>query len=282
MGLKLGIIAGEGQLPANVAQSALDQGYEIYILRLGGLADESVLSAYPGRTLNLGQVGGAMQALRAENCHAVVFAGYVTRPDFATIQFDAEGQALLPRIVAAAGQGDDAALGVFIAAFQENGFKVLGAHDIYQDLLCPEGLLTRTAPDKVAKADLEKAFRIAGVIGREDIGQGCIVRDGVVIAVEAQEGTDAMLLRAGRIDTAYRKESQSHKGVLVKRAKPGQERRVDLPTIGVRTIENAAAAGIAGIGLEAGSCLIIDKDATIKAADAAGVFLIGVALEDGE
>jgi len=242
MSLKLGIIAGEGQLPASVARSALVKGYEIYVLRIEGLADEVGLCFFPGCAWNLGQIGGAMKILRDENCESVVFAGYVTRPDFTKIKFDKEGQALLPKIAAAAKEGDDAALGVFVSAFQDNGFKVLGAHDIYQDLLCPEGNMTKAGPDTGARADLEKAFHIAGVIVREGIGQG----------------------------------------VLVKRAKPGQERRVDLPTIGVRTIEAAAAAGLAGIGLEAGASLIIDREATIRAADEAGVFLIGMALDEVE
>lgn len=280
MGLKLGIIAGEGSLPASVAQSAIAQGHDIYVLGIDGLADTGALAGFDGETINLGQVGGAMQALRAASCEAVTFAGYITRPDFATITFDAEGAALLPEIVAAAGRGDDAAIGVFVEAFQAAGFKVLGAEEIYQDILCPEGVLTASKPNARERTDITKAFYIAGVIGREDIGQGCIVADGVVVAVEAQEGTDAMLARAADIDVRYRADGPARIGVLVKRAKPEQDRRVDLPVIGLRTVELAAKAGLAGIALEAGGSLIIDKDAVIEAADAAGLFLIGQKLNE--
>jgi len=255
---RLGIIAGEGELPLSIVKSALSQGYDIYVLRIETLAGAG-LSVYPGMDINLGHIGGAMNALRAADCKAVVFAGYITRPDFAAIRFDEEGQKLFPRIAAAAQQGDDAAMRVFISAFQEAGFKVLGAADIYPDLLCPEGEMTQIRPDERGQADLNKAFYIAGLIGREDIGQGCIVSDGVVIAVEAQEGTDAMIKRAGSLDLAYRQDTGARKGVLVKRAKPGQ-----------------------GIGLEAGASLIIDRQATIDAADAAGLFLLGAVLEDIE
>lgn len=276
---RLGIIAGKGQLPISIAQSARKQGYQIYVIGIEGLADKA-LAAYPGMAVNLGHIGGAINALRAANCEAVVFAGYITRPDFTTIRFDETGQNLFPRIAAAAGQGDDAAMSVFIAIFQEAGFQVLGAEAIYQDLLCPEGLLTEAAANNDERADLDKAFHIAGIIGREDIGQGCIVCDGIVIAVEAQEGTDAMLVRAGGLDLAYRVDSRIRKGVLVKRAKPDQERRIDLPTIGPQTVLRAAEAGLAGIGLEAGASLIIDREATVAAANRAGLFLIGMAAGD--
>ena len=279
MAMRLGIIAGQGDLPSRVAQSAVARGYDVFIIRIAGLADMEALAAFPGLTLSLGQVGGTIEALQAQACEAIVFAGYITRPDFASITFDAQGQALLPKIIAAAGKGDDAAIGVFVSAFQSAGFKVLGPEDVYADLLCPDGNLTQVRPQQSDLEDLQKAFRIAGIIGREDIGQGCVVRDGVVVAVEAQEGTDAMLVRAGGLDLEYRGNQKGRKGVLVKRAKPRQEMRVDLPVIGVRTVELVEQAGLAGIGLEAGTSLIIDRAQTISAANAAGIFLIGMQLE---
>ena len=186
---------------------------------------------------------------------------------------------MLPKIIAAAGQGDDAAISVFVDAFQNAGFKVVGPTEVYPDLLCPVGHLTKRVPAPRDLADLEKAVRIAGLIGREDIGQACVVREGVVVAVEAQEGTDRMLQRTAGIDLNYRSEPSSRKGVLVKRAKPGQEMRVDLPVIGVRTVELALQAGLSGIGLEAGASLIVDRGSVLEVADKEGLFVTGMQLE---
>lgn len=276
---RLGILAGKGQLPESIAQSALAQGYEIYILSIEGLA-EARLSAYPGKIINLGAIGGALAAFKEANCQFIVFAGYIKRADFAQIEFDTEGQRVFPRISAAADNGDDAAITAFMEIFQEAGFDVVGAEEIYHDLLCPEGLLTHARPDKAAQLDMQRAFHVAGLIGKEDIGQGCVVSDGLVLAVEAQEGTDAMLVRAGSLETDYKKQAGKRKGVLVKRAKPGKQRRIDLPVIGVQTVLNVAEAGLSGIGLEAGASLIIDQSATIDLANREGIFLIGVNLED--
>lgn len=278
--MKLGIISGQGQLPISVTISAISKGYDVYILRIKGLCDKSALNAYPGRDWNLGNIGGALQVLKEEGCQGVVFAGYVTRPDFADIDFDAKGQALLPKIIQAAAQGDDAVLKVFVSTFEAEGFKVFGAEDIYEDLLCPVGVLGAHNPSENDLTDLKKAMHIAGVIGREDIGQGCVVCDGVVLAVEAQEGTDAMIKRAGDLDLAYRPDTRNRKGVLVKRTKPEQERRVDLPVIGPLTVELLDEAGLAGIGLEAGGCLIVDKEKTIAAANQAGIFLMGLPYDE--
>ena len=279
MGMKVGIIAGQGDLPSRIALSAARSGHDVFVVRIKGLADEDALSDVPGVTLSLGKIGGVIEALHAYGCKSLLFAGYITRPDFASITFDAEGHALLPKITAAAEQGDDAAIGVFVNAFQDAGFRIVGPEEVYPELLCPQGDLTHKVPDQTDLSDLSKACRIAGIIGREDIGQGCVVRDGVVVAVEAQEGTDAMLQRAGELDLNYRPGQSGLGGVLVKRAKPGQEKRVDLPVIGVRTVELAAQAGLAGIGLEAGASLIIDRAAVIDAANRLGLFLTGMQLD---
>lgn len=274
----LGIIAGKGQLPTQVADSALLSGRKVFLVRIDGLTD-SVLVAYRGADFNIGAVGAVVARLRAEGCEEIVFAGYITRPDIANICFDEVGQSLLPKVMAATPQGDNAMMNVFISAFEDMGFCVLGAEDIYSDLLCSPGLLTQAAPSPAGLKDLDEAFRIAALIGREDIGQGCVVCDGLVLAVEAQEGTDAMLSRVSELDSSFRGRADERRGVFVKRTKPGQERRVDLPAIGVQTITLAAKAGLSGIGLEASGSLIIDQQATIEEANQAGLFIIGVELE---
>lgn len=271
----LGIIAGKGQLPVDVARSLTAQSEAFYVLRIEGLADPA-LQAFPGVDFNMGGVGKAMTLLEEAECERLVFVGYITRPDLARVELDEVGTELLPEIMAAAQKGDDAIMSVFLSAFRARGFEVLGAEEVYTDLLCPEGVLTDIAPDAQALEDLAKGADIAGLIGARDIGQGCVVCNGLVLAVEAQEGTDRMLARITDLDVSFRGTPQARRGVLVKRAKPGQERRVDLPVIGPDTIAGASAAGLAGIGLEAGGSLIIDRETTVRAANEAGIFITGL------
>ena len=271
----VGVIAGQGQLPWDVVESLHRQDREVFVVRISGLTD-SIPPEISGTTLSIGQIGQGIEALRAADCRDLVFVGYIKRPELADIQLDPVGMEWLPKIMAAAPEGDDAILGVFLSAFEEAGFNVLGAEQIYADLLCNAGVQTQAKPDALAKIDLKKAYHIAGVIGREDIGQACIVCEGLVLAVEAQEGTNLMLERVGRMDPYLRGSAEHRRGVLVKRTKPGQERRMDIPVIGPETIRVAAAAGLAGIGLEAGGALIIDRAETLRLADAAGLFIVGL------
>jgi DUF1009 family protein len=147
---------------------------------------------------------------------------------------------------------------------------VLGAHDILSDVLGPEGLLTRTAPDAAAMADVRRGMAVLAALGAADIGQACVVQQGIVLAVEAVEGTDAMLSRVKNVARP------GPGGVLVKIAKPGQDRRADLPALGVATVANAAASGLRGIAFEAGGTILAGRDQMIAAADTAGIFLIGI------
>ena len=272
---RLAIVAGEGDLPLEVVQSALRSGREFFVIRIEGLAHEA-LASYPGHQLNLGQIGTGMQLLKDQGCRDVVFAGYMTRPDLAGIRFDTGGQALIPKILAAIQGGDMGIMTVFIDAFEEAGFRVLGAKDAYRDLLCPTGVLTQTLPSDRDQLDLTRGFQVAQFVGSEDIGQGCVVCAGLVLAVEAQEGTDAMLSRISDLDSTVRGTQAHRRGVLVKCPKPTQDHRVDLPTIGIRTIEGADRAGLAGIGLQASASLIIDQEAVIRAADEIGLFIFGI------
>jgi DUF1009 family protein len=144
------------------------------------------------------------------------------------------------------------------------------------DLLLAAGVAGAVAPTDGQVVDAAKAFQIARAIGALDIGQGAVVCDGLVLAVEAQEGTDAMLRRVAELPAALRGTRERPRGVLAKRAKPIQERRTDLPTIGVATLEGAAAAGLAGVAAEAGATLVVDKPRVIAAADRLGLFLIGL------
>ena len=159
--------------------------------------------------------------------------------------------------------------------FEGEGFEIIGADEAAGNLKARKGLLAGPAPSEQHLSDLKKAAHIALEIGRLDIGQGAIVADGLVLCVEAQEGTDDMLHRCAELPQAVRGDRSDKRGVLVKRPKPQQERRVDLPAIGLATVEGAVAAGLAGIGFEAGGALILDEVNTIDRANELGLFLYG-------
>ena len=273
---KLGLIAGGGDLPASVATRCDEEGRSVYVIRLDGFADDSVLR-WPGETIGMAQIGTILKALRRENCEVVCLAGYVNRPDFKTLKPDFKGATLLPGIVAAATKGDDALLRKILSVFEADGFSVEGADDILGSNMLQLGALGRHAPADNQMFDVKKAVHIAEKSGELDVGQGAVVVDGLVLAVEAQEGTDQMLLRVASLPQDLRGTTTSRKGVLAKAPKPIQDVRVDMPVTGPRTIELAAAAGLAGVAGYQGQLIIMDMDATRQAADRLGLFVWGLA-----
>jgi UDP-2,3-diacylglucosamine hydrolase len=270
----LGLIAGLGELPVAIAENAVSTGQGIYVLRLKGF-EEPRLAAYPGSVVGLGEVGTVIDRLKAAGCQEVVFAGNVSRPDFRNLKLDLKGIALLPKVIAEARRGDDALLRVLVSEFEKNGFRVIGSDAAHASLLAPEGHIAGPSPSARDLQDIEVAARVAAAAGALDIGQGCVVCDGLVLAVEAQEGTDEMLRRCANLPAAIRGTLTDRRGVLVKRPKPVQERRIDLPTTGVSTIELAAAAGLAGIAIEARGALMLNRPIMEKRAAELGVFIFG-------
>lgn len=273
---KLGLIAGGGDLPASVAARCEEEGRAVYVIRLDGFADDSV-SRWPGETIGMAQIGTILKALRRENCEAVCLAGYVNRPDFKTLKPDLKGATLLPGIVAAATKGDDALLRKILGVFEGEGFAVEGADDILGSHMLSAGALGSVNPTPEQMSDLRKAIHVAEKSGELDIGQGAVVADGLVLAVEAQEGTDLMLTRVAALPQDLRGTPATRKGALAKAPKPIQDIRVDMPVIGPRTVELAAQAGLAGIGGYEGRLIIMDIDATRQTADRLGMFVWGIA-----
>jgi len=271
---KLGVIAGGGDLPVALAEHLAASSANYFVARIAPYAD-AALEAHPGVTLGLGAMGARMQAMRDAGVDAVVLLGQVPRPDLSTLELDAGALAMLPAIVAALPQGDDALLRAVLSEHERGGFKVIGAEEAMSDLLARPGVWGARAPTDRQRADMLRGARIAAAIGAYDIGQGVVVCDGVVLAVEAQEGTDAMLARVASLPASVRGDANARRGVLVKRPKPIQERRVDLPTIGVRTVEGAAAAGLAGVAVESGAALVVRRDDIVREADKHGLFLYG-------
>lgn len=275
---KLGIIAGGGELPLTLAERCAASGRPYFVVRLRGFAGAE-LRQHPGADLGLAELGHCFAALRAAGCEAVCFAGQVDRPDLTKLKPDLRGLRALPAALSAARRGDDALLRFLVVEFEGEGFVVEGAEAVDAALTLAPGALGTCAPALEHQADLALAVRTARSIGALDIGQAAVVAGGLVLAVEAQEGTDALLLRCAGLPAALRGEAGARRGVLAKWPKPIQERRVDLPTIGARTVELAAAAGLAGIAGEAGALLLLDTSALRAAADRLGLFVWGVAPE---
>ncbi|WP_428155214.1 UDP-2,3-diacylglucosamine diphosphatase [Brevundimonas sp.] len=273
---KLGLIAGGGDLPAAVAARCDAEGRPVFLIRLAGFANPH-LASWPGAEFGMAQIGAILKALKAEACTTVCLAGIVNRPDFKTLKPDFKGATLLPGIVAAASKGDDALLRKILSVFEAEGFAVEGADDILGGEMLAAGALGTVSPTPEQLADLKKALHVAEKSGELDIGQGAVVCDGLVLAVEAQEGTDAMLSRVAGLPADLRGSAGDRKGALGKAPKPIQDLRVDMPVIGPRTVEMAAAAGLAGIGGVAGRLILIDRAAIIAAADRLGLFVWGEA-----
>ncbi len=280
-GVKLGIIAGGGTLPLRLAQACHSQGRPFHVIGLEGLAAPA-LESFPYDRAALGRVGRILSILKDKGCNAVTMAGVVKRPDFSSLRLDLTGTRLLPRIVSAARGGDDQLLRMLVSYFEEQGFAVEGADDVLESLLSTEGVWGSVQPKDGDLEDLARAATIVTRLGDLDIGQATVVSQGVVLAVEAVEGTDGMLRRCAELPAHLRRRDYGPQstygpgGVLYKGPKPGQERRIDLPTIGVRTVELAGAAGLAGIGTAAGGVLVLDRGAVIEAADRLGLFIMGI------
>jgi UDP-2,3-diacylglucosamine hydrolase len=266
---RLGIIAGGGVLPAKVAAAARAAGRGVFIVGLEGFADPAILAPWPHEIRRLGAASRIIAALRENGCQDLVMIGPVRRPSLLDLRPDVEGAKLLARVGRAAFAGDDGLLAAVIRVLTEEGFRVVGAHEIIQEVVAPAGVLTRTQPDAQAMADINRGVRVARLLGSADVGQASVVQQGLVLAVEAIEGTDAMLVRAG----ALRRDGIG--GVLVKLVKPGQDKRADLPTIGPDTVRNAASAGLRGVAFEAKATILAEREACLAAADAAGLFLLG-------
>jgi DUF1009 family protein len=271
---RLGLIAGGGDLPLRIAARCDEEARGLFVIRLKGFADPH-LARWPGVELGMAEIGAILSALKREGCGAVCFAGIVARPDFRSLKPDLKGATLLPGIVAAATKGDDALLRKILSIFEAEGYAIEGADDLLGGETLPAGPLGRVSPSPDQLADLRKALHVAEKAGELDIGQGAVVVEGLVLAVEAQEGTDAMLRRTAELPADLRGSAVSRKGALGKAPKPIQDLRVDMPVMGARTVELAAAAGLAGVGGVAGRLILIDREAIVAAADGLGLFVWG-------
>jgi DUF1009 family protein len=266
---RLGVIAGSGPLPRAVVAAARAAGRDPFVLAIEGETEPLTVADTPHAWVALGAVGRALRLLREAGVREVCLIGPVRRPSLAGLRPDLRAARLLARL-AGGPAGDDRLLRLIVEELEREGFEVVGADAVLAAANLPAGVRTRARPDAGAARDIALGLAVARRLGELDVGQAVVVQQGVVLGVEAIEGTDALLQRTA----ALRRPGPG--GVLVKLLKPGQERRADLPTIGPRTIELAAAAGLQGIAVEAGGTLLVDAPATIAAADALGLFLEAV------
>lgn len=266
---RLGVLAGGGQLPVRVIEACRASGRDVFVLAFEGHTDPATVAGSAHAWVRLGAVGEALRHLREAGVSEVVMAGPVRRPSFEDLRPDWRGAMFLAKVGVRA-FGDDGLLSAVVRELEGEGFKVIGADDVFEDLRTLPGPCGAVVPDDAARIDIARGIAVVSALGALDIGQAVVVQQGVVLGVEAIEGTDALLERCA----ALRRPGTG--GVLVKIAKPGQERRVDLPAIGPDTIGRASAAGLRGIALEAGRTLIIDRPSVVRAADAAGLFVVGV------
>jgi DUF1009 family protein len=272
---KLGLIAGGGSLPGEIVSACNAAERPVFVLRLIGLADPRLAAAAPGADVGLAEWGKMFRLLKQQGCERISFAGIVPRPDFADLKPDLRALAALPRVLAAAGKGDDALLRQVMHEFEQEGFVVEPPEVLMERLTIGEGPLGKVAPSAADAADIDKALRAARALGSLDIGQAVVVAGGLVLAVEAQEGTDAMLQRCADLPKALRPQG-GPRGVLAKAVKPVQDRRIDLPTIGPATIVAAARAGLSGVVGEAGSLVLVERERLVQTADELGLFVVGV------
>jgi UDP-2,3-diacylglucosamine hydrolase len=266
----LGIIAGGGRLPLQLVEACQATGRPFFVLAFDESADIAAISHVPHAVVRLGAVGEALNYLRGADVAEVVMAGKVKRPSFSGLRPDRVGTRLLSRMGGAFFSGDDALLSAIVGFLEEEGFSVLGSDDVLGGLVTPAGLLGKIHPDQRSRSDIAYGMKVIKALGALDIGQAVIVEHGYVLGVEAAEGTDALIERCAPL----RREDKG--GVLIKAHKPSQETRVDLPAIGPNTVDAIHRSGFAGIAVEAGGSLLLDKDTIIAKADALGIFVMGV------
>lgn len=268
---RLGIIAGAGQAPRILAESCERQGIEPFLIGFSSQTDSSLMEGRDHLWSNLGAVGSIIKAFKDRGITDLVFIGAIKRPSLSSIKPDIKTAAFLAKVGLKA-MGDNDLLSAVRAFLHEEGFTMHGVHKFAEELLTPEGLLTRRQPTDGDHIDIERGLQVSQMLGAADVGQSVIVQEGLVLSVEAIEGTDALIKRTVDLKRSGRG------GILVKTCKPQQDTDMDLPTIGTNTIEQAAACGLSGIVLQAGRSLILERESVITLANKHKLFILGVSL----
>lgn len=266
----LGILAGSGALPLDIAATATAGGRAVHILALEGFADEGA-THFPHERVNLGQVGRMLSSLRRAGCHDLVIAGALSRPNLLRLKLDMGALLRVPTLLSLTRGGDDSVLRRVVRFFESEGFNVKGVADVASHLIAPSGVLGCVQPSPEHLRTIANAAKVIAALGPFDVGQAVVACSTGIVAVEGVRGTDALLADVTQFGTGI-----SNGGILVKLAKPGQEMRVDLPTVGPGTVAGAMQAGLKGLAIGAGQTVIINRPDFVAHADAAELFITGI------
>lgn len=267
----LGVIAAGGPFPLRLAETARALGRPVFVLCVREFCDDPGLYArFPHAVERLGAIGAMLARLRREGVREVVMGGKARRPSILALRPDAWTARALARIGPAAFRGDDTLLRAITRLLEEEGFRLLAPHEVLDEGLADPGLMAGAPPDAMARQDIARGVAVLRALAPQDVGQACVVQQGLVLGIEAVEGTEALLARCDPL----RRDGPG--GVLVKLVKPQQDRRLDPPVIGPATAGQAGAAGLRGIAIEARGTIVTDRAATLAACDRAGIFLLSV------
>jgi len=268
---KIGIIAGAGVLPRLVAEDCAKRGHDYIIVQFSGI-DLAWLEGHPSLSAAFEKPGKLFKSLKKAGVATVTMGGAMGRPRLNPLRFDATGLRLAPVVMNAMKSGDNSTLKIVAALFEAEGFRVIGVHEAMPDLLASEGMPTKAQPSDEDRKDADRAAEIVSALGAVDVGQGAVVAQGLCLGLESLQGTDAML-RLVAENPARLPDKKGSKGVLLKRPKPGQDMRLDMPAIGPDTFTAAAAAGLSGVVVQAGQTLVLGRAETVARADELGLFL---------
>ncbi len=272
----LAIVCGGGSLPFALADAAIKRGRRVVLFALRGFADPHRVAAYRHHWASMGQFGRFMRLAADEGCRDVTFIGSVARPSLWQIRADWRVLRLMPELIRLYRGGDNHLLSGIGRQFERHGFRVIGPQEVAPELLMPHGRLGTREPNERHRADIARGLAFLAAMSPFDVGQAVVVADNQVLAVEGPEGTDQALARVAELRARGRIRTAPGCGVLVKAAKLGQDRRLDLPTVGPTTVEGAAAAGLGGVAVVAGSSIVAEPDRMAAAADQHGIFVVGI------
>lgn len=267
---KIGIIAGAGLLPRTVFDSCNAQNIDCTVLGIEGQVSKELFEDIELQTIPLYSISKLLSALRKNDVTHIVLAGKVERKNLSKLLFDLKGAVLLTHIIKG-GRNDNSVLSAVITFLEKEGFVILPPEHVARNITAKKGVLTKLEPDQSALDDIKKGVRILKNIASFDVGQALVIQAGLVLGVEAAEGTDELIKRCGLIQ-----QKDEPAAILVKIVKPDQDRRVDLPCVGPHTITMLREYGLRGVAMEAGSSLILDEKSAIEEANKAGIFIVGI------
>jgi len=270
------MLCGGGSLPLTVADQVTSNGRPVLLFPLRGAADGLAVERYPHHWIHIGQIGKFLRLARAAGCRDVVFIGSLVRPSLWHVYPDLKGLTVLPRVFAAYRGGDNHLLSGMGKLLEDEGLRLVGAHEVAPDILIQAGPLGRARPSEVDRGDITLGLEYLRAAGQFDIGQAVVVAGRHILAVEAVEGTDAMLARVAEMRVNGRLRARPGTGILVKAPKPAQDHRFDLPSIGPQTVEGVVRAGLAGIAVLAGSTIVAEPARLVELADRNAIFVVGV------